>query len=125
MKILLSQQSDKSIYEQIAEQIKNDILKGNSLPNDALPSIRKLAKELQVSVITTKKAYEKLEREGFIYTRAGKGCFVAEYDNEKIKSDLMFEIQKELKMLRKKASESGISKREWIELIRNISEEEF
>lgn len=125
MKIILSQQSKRSIYEQIAEQIKNAILKGQMDSNEALPSIRKLAKELKVSVITTKKAYEKLEIEGLIYTRAGKGCFVSEFDVDKLKEDSKNEIKEQLKVLKKKARDTGLSRKDWNELIRKVSEEDF
>lgn len=77
MNIVISNALDQPIYEQITAQIKNLIIKGELLEGDALPSIRRLAKELQISVITTKRAYEELEREGFIDTVAGKGSFVA------------------------------------------------
>lgn len=77
MEIIISNSSEKPIYEQITEQIKNSIITGALREGDALPSMRLLAKELHISVITTKRAYEDLEREGFIETVAGKGSFVA------------------------------------------------
>ena len=84
MNIILSQNSSKPIYEQIVEQIKKLILSGSLNANDALPSMRLLAKELRVSLITTKRAYEELERSGYIYTVAGKGCFVRSGNHETI-----------------------------------------
>jgi GntR family transcriptional regulator len=82
MNINISNASDKPIYIQLFEQISNQILKGELESEFALPSIRTAAKELRVSVITVKKAWEELERQGFIYTRAGKGCFVADLSEE-------------------------------------------
>ena len=77
MNIVISNSSDKPIYEQIAQQIKKMIISGELSPGDALPSMRFLAKELRISVITTKRAYSDLERDGFIETVTGKGSFVA------------------------------------------------
>ena len=78
MKILISNSTGKPIYEQIVTQIKNLIIAGELKEGDVLPSIRTLAKELRISVITTKRAYEELESEGFIHTMQGKGSFVAD-----------------------------------------------
>ena len=77
MHIVISNQSGKPIYEQIAEQVKALIISGELGEGDALPSMRLLAKELRISVITTKRAYEELEREGFLYSVPGKGSFAA------------------------------------------------
>lgn len=77
MNIVISNSSDKPIYEQIAQQIKKMIISGELSPGEALPSMRFLAKELRISVITTKRAYSDLERDGFIETVTGKGSFVA------------------------------------------------
>ena len=78
MEILISNTSGLPIYEQITTQIKQKILSGELAAGEALPSIRALAKDLRISVITTKRAYDELEREGLVCTVAGKGCFVAE-----------------------------------------------
>ena len=77
MNILIDNKSGAPIYDQIYSQIKSQIISGVLKENDVLPSIRGLAKDLRISFITTKRAYEELEREGFIYTIPGKGCFVA------------------------------------------------
>lgn len=82
MNIIISNSSDEPIYEQIINQIKNSIMKGELSEGEALPSIRSLAKELQISVITTKRAYEELEREGFIETVPGKGSYVSGQNKE-------------------------------------------
>lgn len=77
MHILIRNTSGAPIYEQIFDQIRDQILSGELEPGAALPSIRSLAKDLRISVITTKRAYEELEREGFVITAPGKGCYVA------------------------------------------------
>lgn len=82
MNIIVSNSSDDPIYLQIANQIKNQILKGELAESDSLPSIRRLAKELEISVITTKRAYDELEKDGFIVTVAGKGSYVAPINTE-------------------------------------------
>ncbi len=82
MRIIISNASASPIYEQIAKQIQDQIVSASLASGHALPSIRKLAKELQVSVITTKRAYEELEKAGFIHTVSGKGCFVAAQNPE-------------------------------------------
>ena len=78
MNVIVSNASDKPIYEQIYSQIKGAILRGEAKEGDALPSIRALAKELRISVITTKRAFDDLERDGFICSVQGKGSFVAQ-----------------------------------------------
>ena len=78
MDILISNSCGRPIYQQIYNQVKNAILSGELREGDMLPSIRALAKDLRISVITTKRAYEELEQGGYIYTAAGKGCFVSQ-----------------------------------------------
>lgn len=97
MNIIISNSSEKPIYEQITDQIKNQIFNGELKEEDALPSIRNLAKELRISVITTKRAYEELEREGFIQTVAGKGSYVAGQNKELLKEKRMKLIEEKLK----------------------------
>ena len=82
MDIILSNASGKPIYEQITDQVKEQIMAGTLSAGDALPSMRLLAKELRISVITTKRAYEELERDGFLENVPGKGCFVAPQNRE-------------------------------------------
>lgn len=89
MNIIISNSSGVPIYEQIKEQIKGSILNGELEEHGALPSIRALAQELRISVITTKRAYEDLEREGFIYTLPGKGSFIAAQNKELVKEAQM------------------------------------
>ena len=85
MNIIINNSSGEPIYSQIEKQIKDDILTNKLTPNEPLPSIRGLAKDLRISVITTKRAYDELEREGFIYTVPGKGSFVNVQDKELLK----------------------------------------
>ena len=87
MNIIISNASDKPIYEQITTQVKALIMSGQLSEGDVLPSIRLLAKELRISVITTKRAYEELEREGFIETVPGKGSFVAGGNQELLREE--------------------------------------
>lgn len=89
MNIIISNSSGEPIYEQIIGQIKNDIFAGELKEGEALPSIRNLAKELSISVITTKRAYEELEKEGFIETVPGKGSFVAVQNKELLREKKM------------------------------------
>lgn len=124
MKIIISNSSTDPIYEQIYLQIKSMIIKGQLEPGDALPSIRGLARDLQISVITTKRAYEELEKEGFIETMQGKGSFVAMQNKElmkekklKIVEDKLAEIVKESKML-------GVSLEKIKEILNILYEEE-
>jgi len=84
MNIIISNTSDKPIYQQLFDQISGQIIKGQLPNNYSLPAIRTAAKELRVSIITVKKAWEELERHGFIYTMAGKGCFVADLSKDDI-----------------------------------------
>lgn len=99
MNILISNASPDPLYEQIARQIKNSILKGELSPGEQLPSIRALAKELQISVITTNRAYEELEKEGFIESVTGKGSYVAGQSSAIIK-------EKRLKIVEEKLAEA-------------------
>lgn len=93
MNIIIAAQSDKPIYQQIFDQLSSQIIKGEIECNTNLPSIRTAAKELRVSIITVKKAWEELERHGLIYTQVGKGCFVADIGKESMeeKRDALLE----------------------------------
>lgn len=96
MKILISNSSKLPIYEQIVNSIKEDIIKGTLEPNEKLPSIRSLAKDLNISVITTKRAYDELEAQGFIETVGGKGCYVSYYNKELVYEEKLKEIEEKL-----------------------------
>lgn len=96
MRIILSNASPDPIYEQIRQQIQGHILKGELQAGDPLPSIRSLAQQLQISVITTKRAYDELERDGFIETVSGKGSFVAEQNPDLLREKRMSLIENRL-----------------------------
>lgn len=96
MNIIIANSSPDPIYEQICQQIKNAIVKGDLKPGELLPSIRNLARELRISVITTKRAYEELEREGFIETVGGKGTFVSLHNTELLREKRMQLIEEKL-----------------------------
>ncbi|MGN0968377.1 MAG: GntR family transcriptional regulator [Oscillospiraceae bacterium] len=96
MELIIRNAGDVPIYEQITRQIKAHILQGELKEGDALPSMRLLAKDLRISVITTKRAYEELERDGFITTVPGKGCFVAPQDPGLAREDAMRRMEEKL-----------------------------
>ena len=124
MIIKLSNASDKPIYEQITEQIKRAILSGILLPGDALPSIRILAKELKISVMTTKRAYSDLERDGFIETVAGKGSFVAQRNQDFLKDALIRQVEEHLIKAARLAHTASMSHGELLELMKLLLEDE-
>lgn len=109
MNIIISNTGGKPIYDQIKEQIKNAVLAGELRSGDALPSIRMLAKELRISVITTKRAYEELEREGFIETVPGKGSFVAQRNSELLREEALRRMEEALESAVQIARRSGIA----------------
>lgn len=109
MEIILSQASDKPIYEQITSQIKEMIMKGELKPGDAMPSMRKLAKSLHVSVITTQRAYDDLQRDGFIVTVPAKGTFVSTQNQDFIKEENLRRIEGLLSKAIDIAKENGLS----------------
>lgn len=96
MNIIISNSDNKPIYRQIAEQIKDHIMKGLLEESESLPSIRSLAKELHISVITTKRAYDELEKEGFIVTIAGKGSYIAAQNKELLRESLIKIVEEKL-----------------------------
>ena len=96
MDIILSNASGKPIYEQITDQVKEQIMSGALSAGDALPSMRLLAKELRISVITTKRAYEELERDGFLENVPGKGCFVAPQNRELLREAQLRRVEEKL-----------------------------
>ena len=119
MDIILSNSSGKPIYEQIADQVKEQILSGTLLAGDALPSMRVLAKELRISVITTKRAYEELERDGFLDNVPGKGCFVA-----KQKGSIEKKLLEEFKLHAAAAMQAGISLGTLTSVLEELAEEQ-
>ena len=116
MDVIVSNASDRPIYEQIYMQLKGAILRGELREGDALPSIRALAKDLRISVITTKRAFDDLERDGFIYSVQGKGSFVAEQNAQFVRETNYKEMESRLKAAAEIAARSGVSKEEFIKL---------
>ena len=123
MNINISNTSTIPLYEQIQSQIKSQILNGNLKPGEGLPSIRNLAKELKVSIITTKRAYEVLEKDGFIETVVGKGTFVSNQNTERLKEITLYDIENKLEEIIKQAKSVGITLEEGIEIFKSIYEE--
>ena len=124
MQIYLSNSGQEPIYAQITRQIKQQILSGALRPGDALPSIRLLARELRISVITTKRAYDELEADGFLYTVAGKGCFVAEKNLDLIREQKLKELEDHLDAAVELAAQCGVSAPELMEMLRILLKEE-
>lgn len=123
LNIIISNQSDKPIYDQITEQIKNLIINGELSESELLPSIRNLAKELQISVITTKRAYEELERQGFIVSIPGKGSFVGAQNKELLKEARIRIVEGKLSEAVSAAKTIGISLAELQEMLKLLYEE--
>lgn len=117
MNIIISNSGDKPIYEQITAQIKAMVMSGQLKEGDALPSMRTLAKELRISVITTKRAYEDLERDGFITTVVGKGSFIKAADTSLVREERLKQIEELLGRAVSLAGESGIGKAEVLEIL--------
>jgi len=124
MDIIISNSSPQPIYEQICRQVKAAIAAGKLRPGDALPSIRALARELRISVITTKRAYEELEREGFIQTAAGKGSFVAEQNLELARENGLREIEEHLQAALELARPLGLGMDVLMDMLRYLNEED-
>lgn len=109
MDILIRNTGETPIYEQIVKQIKGFILKGELKEGEALPSMRLLARDLRISVITTKRAYEELERDGFVTTVPGKGCFVAVQDPELLREDALRRVEEHLVRAVDEAQAGGVT----------------
>ena len=117
MNIIISNSSDKPIYEQITDQIKNMVMSGQLKEGMPLPSMRTLAKDLRISVITTKRAYEELERDGFIATMLGKGSFVKAADTRLVREEKLKRIEGLLAEAVNVANGSGIERAEVMEML--------
>jgi GntR family transcriptional regulator len=124
LKIIISNSSPDPIYEQVSKQIKAAIISGELSEGDPLPSIRNLAMELQISVITTKRAYEELEKEGFIDAVSGKGCFVAMQNKELLREKKMKPVEDLLSDAVFEAKKLGISFKEIKEMLELLYNEE-
>lgn len=123
MLLFIDSRSGLPIYDQICMQIKNLILNGELMADTPLPSIRGLAKELRISVITTKRAYEELEREGFVYTVPSKGCFVAPKNLEKIRAENRKKLAKALSEAAVLAKSCGLTVEEVTTMLQAEMEE--
>ena len=117
MDIILSNTSGKPIYTQIADQVKEQIMTGALAPGEALPSMRLLARELRISVITTKRAYDELERDGFLENVPGKGCFVAPQNRELLREAQLRRVEERLTQAVEEARKGGLSLAELQEML--------
>lgn len=124
MDIIISNSSNVPLYEQVKEQIKNKIVSNELKAGEVLPSIRNLAKDLRISVITTKNAYEELEKEGYVETIPGKGTYVANKNIELIREEQLQKIERLIDTAVSIAKISGISKEDIKEMIDILYEEE-
>lgn len=124
MELIIRNSTNQPIYDQIYSQIKAQILSGALAPGEALPSIRALAKDLKISVITTKRAYDELEAHGFIYTMAGKGCFVADNNLEILREQRRRELETHLTAALELANSCGLTRQDLKQMLDLLSEEE-
>ena len=120
MNLIISNASGKPIYEQIYTQVKNCIISGELSPGDALPSIRALAKDLRISVITTTRAYDELERDGFINRVPGKGCYVAEKNLELVREAHLKQIEEHMTEIVSLAAGCSLSEEDTVRMLRLI-----
>ena len=123
MNILIDNKSGEPIYNQIYSQIKAQIISGELKENEMLPSIRVLAKDLRISFITTKRAYEELEKEGFIYTLPAKGCYVAQKNVELLREENLKRIEEHIEQIIKLADTCNLSRDNIIEMFNFCMEE--
>lgn len=124
MNIIISNANDSPIYEQIFNQMKNAIISGELTAGELLPSIRSLAKDLRISVITTKRAYEELERAGYIYTVAAKGSYVAEKNLDLIREEHFRQIENHIQSAIDLSCACGLDEKDLIEMLHTMYEGE-
>ena len=124
MDIILKNSSDAPIYQQIINQIKAQIIEGKLTAGDALPSMRTLASQLRISVITTKRAYEELEREGYIENFTGKGCFVKSQNTDFLREETIRQTEELLAQVCKKARLCGLNADDLKEMVDLMYSEE-
>lgn len=124
MNICIDNKSGAPIYDQIYTQIKSQIISGALQENDLLPSIRALAKDLRISFITTKRAYEELERDGFIYTLPGKGCYVAPKNVELLREETLKKIEAHIEQIVQLAASCSLSREALLDMVHFSLEEE-
>ena len=123
MVVLIDNKSGLPIYDQIYSQIKIQIINGDLKEDEALPSIRNLAKDLRISVITTKRAYDELEKEGFIYTVPSKGCFVAKKNVELLREENLKKIEDHMQKIMELSASCNLTKADIADLLNLIWEE--
>ena len=123
MNVLIDNKSSLPIYDKIFSQIKAQIISGELQENEALPSIRNLAKDLHISVVTTKRAYDELEKEGFLYTIAAKGCFVAPKNVELLREETLKTMEQHIDQLVRLAKSVGMSADEVLDMVKFAMEE--
>ncbi len=124
MNIFIDNRSGAPIYDQIYNQVKDLIISGELRENDPLPSIRSLAKDMRISVVTTKRAYDELEREGLIYTLPAKGCFVAPQNTEILREQHLKKIEEHILEIKKLAASCKLTKEDIIVMFDILDEQE-
>lgn len=120
MDIIISNSSNEPIYEQIVSQIKGQIIRGTLVAGDVLPSMRVLAGQLRISIITTKRAYEELEKMGLIETVAGKGCFVKSQNESALMEQILIDIEQNLSAAVNQARQADISADDLCSMVRTL-----
>ena len=125
MHIFIDNKSGAPIYDQIYSQIKSQIISGELEQDQMLPSIRGLAKDLRISFITTKRAYDELEREGFLYTVPGKGCYVAAKNVELLREENLKKIEEHMEQIVRLAASCHLSRAQLLEMMKLCMEEQL
>ncbi len=125
MHIFIDNKSGAPIYDQIYSQIKSQIISGELQQDQMLPSIRGLAKDLRISFITTKRAYDELEREGFLYTVPGKGCYVAAKNVELLREENLKKIEEHMEQIVRLAASCHLSRTQLLEMMELCMEEQL
>ena len=123
MKIVIKSQGTMAIYEQIVNQLKNGIIAGELNPGEAMPSIRRLASDLEVSVITTKRAYEELEKEGLIRSVSGKGFYVCESNQDYLREKQLMMLEKHMNEMLEECRQAGLSQEDVQEMVQALWKE--
>ena len=123
MNIFIDNKSGLPIYDQIYSQIKSQIISGSLGEDEMLPSIRSLAKDLRISFITTKRAYEELEKEGFIYTVPGKGCYVARKNTQLLQEEHLKQIEEHMEQIIRLAAACNLSREDILEMMKSELED--
>lgn len=125
MYVLIDNKSGAPLYDQIYSQIKDQIIRGDLAEHEMLPSIRGLAKDLRISFITTKRAYDELEKDGFLYTVQGKGCFVAPKNTELIREENLKRIEGHMEEIAKLSASCHLTRKELMEMLNFCLEEKY